>query len=111
MKLEIHERLALMELFPLESDYAGWKEIRIARENISLTPEEELFIELRTVELPNGGKQLHWNTQKALDAVKDIPLSEYITGLFRKKLSELEKKQKLNEKYFSLFEKFVVSYI
>lgn len=111
MKLEIHERLALLELLPLESDYAGWKEIRVAKEVLELTPEEKEFIEYRLVTLSNGAQQIHWNEIKSMDAVRDIPLSEYIISTLREILANLSKKKKLTEKTLSVYEKIVVMYL
>jgi hypothetical protein len=109
MKLEVHERLAILELLPLESDYSGWLEIRVAKETLELTPEEKLYINFRE-EINQGVRQILWDTQKSLDVGRDIPVSNYITGIIREKLAELSKKKKMQEKYFSVFEKFVAMY-
>jgi hypothetical protein len=110
MKLEVHERLAILSLLPKESDYAGLKSLRVARENLSFTSEEEKFIELRSATNSKGESQLLWDTQKALDAVRDIPLDEYVTSTIRKALATMEKQKKLTEEYLSIYEKFVVMY-
>ena len=45
MKLEVHERLALLTLFPKDGDYAALKTFRRAKEMLSFTPEEMKFYE------------------------------------------------------------------
>jgi hypothetical protein len=110
MKLEVHERLALLNILPKEGDYAALKTIRRNREGISFTPEEIAFYEL--VSQPNaaGTMQTTWNSTRAAEKVKDVPLDEYTTNVIRDKLQEMSKKHKLTDEYFSLFEKFVVMY-
>ena len=43
MRLEVHERLALLTLLPSEGDYSALKTIRRAKEMLSFTPEEMEF--------------------------------------------------------------------
>lgn len=106
MKLEVHERLALLNLLPQKGSYAGLKSLRKAREIISFTPEEAEFYELSH---ENG--QTKWSSAKAVERVLDAPLEEYVIDIVRQKLSEMEKKKELTEQYLSLYEKFVIAYL
>lgn len=111
MLLEVHERLALVTLLPKKGDYAALKTIRRCREMLSFTPEELAFYEIKNGVNPETGKpQVVWNPQKAAEMVKDIPIDEYMTNLFRNALAEMNKKGELNEDFISLYEKFVVIY-
>ena len=110
MKLEVHERIALLQLLPKEGDYAGLKSIRRAREMISFTQDEVVFYEITAGVGADGKPSTSWNPNKAQEQIKDVPVDEYITNLIRKTLSELEHKGKLNDQTFSLYEKFVVMY-
>lgn len=110
MKLEVHERIALMGLLPKEGNYAALTSIRRAREAISFSPDEVAFYKLRVEDGPGGQKQTAWDPQKATEAVKDVPIEEYIMSEIRNKLAELNKKGKLTEELYSLYEKFVVLY-
>ena len=110
MKLEVHERLALLTLLPAEGDYAALKVIRRAKEMISFTQEEVDFYEIKTVPGADGRPQMQWSTAKAAEAIKDVPVDEYIVNLIRDKLSDLNKKHKLTEQYMSVYDKFVVAY-
>jgi len=99
-----------MELLTVESDsFANWKERRIAKEVLSPTFEESKEINLREVESPQG-KQLTWDTEKATEAIKDVPISNWTHETVRTKLAELDKDSKLPDRYVSIFEKFVVNY-
>jgi len=109
MILEVYERMALLDLLPKEDNYAGMKSIRRAREVLGLTVEEAKELDYKTVE-KDGRLQVFLNPEKAMEAAKDIPLDEYVTNKIRTLLSDMEKKSKINDQNFSLFEKFVITY-
>jgi|SRR3990167_1177009 len=110
MRLEVHERLALLTLLPSEGDYSALKTIRRAKEMLSFTPEEMEFYEIKNVVGSDGKMQTQWSTAKASEAIKDCPVDEFTMNLVRDKLSELNKKHKLTEQYMSIYDKFVVAY-
>lgn len=110
MKLEVHERIALLQLIPLEGDYAALKTLRRAREMLSFTPEELKYLEMRNETGADGKMRTIWNVTRAAEAVKDCPVDEYTTSVFRNKLAEMDRKNKLTEQYMSVYEKFVVMY-
>jgi len=107
MKLNVQERLGLLELLPREGEYAALKEIRKARDCIALTPEEIKLFEYREAPAPSGhGVSITWNPNKEKEV--DIPLDVYITTVIINLLSQKEKEKKLTEQAVSLYEKFVV---
>lgn len=110
MRLEVHERLALLALLPKEGDYAALKTIRRAKEMISFTKDEMDFFEMKNVTGANGVPQVNWNDNKAKEQVKDCPVDEYTTNVIRNKLAEMDREHKLTEEFMSLYEKFVVAY-
>lgn len=111
MKLEVHERIALMNLIPptTKSDIIGLRELRVAREVISFTPEEHEFYEIKTIQ-EGAGFRYNWNDVKAEQQIKDCPLSRYIMLYVRDKLVEMNRKKELDEQYISLYTKFVEVY-
>jgi hypothetical protein len=110
MKLEVHERIALLQLLPAEGDYAGLKAIRRAKEMLSFNKDEIDFFEIVSGVNQEGQPYTNWNPTKAMEQIKDVPVDEYVTDLIRKTLSNLEAKGKLTEQTISLYEKFVVMY-
>jgi len=110
MKLEVHERIALLQILPTEGDYAGLKSLRRAREMIGFTQDEIKFYELTVGTNDKGEPVTNWNPTKAQEQIKDIPVDEYITHLIRDKLSQINNAGKLTENTMSLYEKFVVMY-
>lgn len=110
MILDVHERIQLLQMLPSEGKYEALKTIRIQRETLSLTPEEIEILNYRQERAPNGTFNLIWDTDKVNQVVKDIPIDEYMTNHFRKRLAEIEKDGKLTEQLMSLYEKFVIIY-
>lgn len=106
MKLELHERIALLQLLPQQGSYAELKAIRKAREIFSINQEEKEFFEI--VEDPPGS--FRWNAAKASQKVMDAPIEQYIMEIVRKKLADMEHNHKLTNDYISLYEKFVIAY-
>ena len=97
--------MALVPLLPTEGEYEALKAIRRARETISFTPEEIKFYGIKS---ENG--QTTWNTARAAEQVKDIPIESYIMNAIRVKLSEINSEGKLVESQMSIFDKFVIIY-
>lgn len=110
MKLEVHERIALLSLLPREGTYEALKTFRRAREMLSFTPEELEFYEMKNAPGPDGKIQAQWSGKKASEAVKDIPVDEYTKNAVVKALAEMEKKGKLTDQFLSVYEKFVIAY-
>ena len=110
MKLDVHERIALMSLLPAKGDYAALKTLRRAKEMLSFTPEEMAFYEVINQVGADGKPQVKWSAEKASQKIKDCPVDEWTTNLVRDKLAEMNKKRELTEQFMSIYEKFVVDY-
>lgn len=107
MILDVHERLALMTLLPKVEDYKALKTIRRAKEMLSFTPEETETLNMKNDPVT---KIVTWDTDKVSEVVKDCPIDEYITNLFREELAKLNDKHLLTEQTISIYDKFVVMY-
>ena len=110
MILDVHERLALMSLLPKQEDYKALKTIRRAREMLSFTPEEMKSLNMVNTPGEGGKSNVTWDSDKVHEVVKDCPIDEYTTNLFRDELAKLNKKRELTEQTTSIYEKFVVMY-
>jgi hypothetical protein len=110
MKLEVHERIALLNILPKEGDFATLKTLRRAREMIGFSPDEVKMYGMSSGAGPDGKLQTSWDGKKAAENIKDCPVDEFTTNLIRDKLQELSKKRKLTDEYYSLYEKFIISY-
>ena len=107
MLLEVYERLALLDLLPKEGDYAAIKTTRRAREMIGFTTDEQETLKFVRNEVD---KTLRWDTEKNEAMVRDIPVDEWTTNTIRQALINMSNDKKLNDQYFSLYEKFVANF-
>lgn len=106
MKLEVHERIGIINMLPKQSDYVGLQALRVAKEIISFNPEEQEFFELKI-----GDDGLwHWNGTKASERVADLPIEKYVVEIIREKLADMNSKGELTDQYISLYEKFIINY-
>ncbi len=110
MRLEVHERIALLSLLPTQGDYAGLKTIRRAREMLSFTPEEIKFYEIKQETGPDGKNHTNWSLAKSAEQIKDCPVDEYTVNVVREKLAQMGNEHKLTEQYMSVYEKFVIDF-
>ena len=107
MKLEVHERIAIMGLLPKMEDYQALRTIRRAKEMLSFSPDEMEFYKIRPGEVSGT---VVWDVEKARQQIKDVPIDEYTTGLIRKALGEKDAKHQLTEDLISIYDKFVIMY-
>ena len=99
ISLNVLERLLLLNLLPKEGSLVNLKLIRVAREALSFTEEENEQLKFK-----QEGDQLRWN-----EAVgeKEFNLGAVVTKLAVEGLKELDKKEKLTEGHVSLYDKLV----
>lgn len=105
MILTVHERLKLLEILPLKESYEGITEIHRLSLLLSLTTDEQDIIE---VEFKDG--KIHWNQDKALTLLVDIPMGEWMTNIIRGILKEKSHEHDLEPSEMSLYEKFIMDY-
>jgi len=101
MKLSVLERLLVQGLLPEKGSFTNLKLIRVAREALSFDDAEN-----KALDFKQEGDQLRW-TEGASE--KDINLGEIVTEMIKKKLKELNDKEELEPKQFTLYEKFVLA--
>jgi len=106
MKLQVHERLALLDFLKDHKDsFAGLKSTRQAREIISFNQEE---VDLYKLRIKDGAWD--WDRAKDSERVLDAPLDEYVINIVREWLANLNKTQSMTEIHMSLYEKFILNY-
>jgi hypothetical protein len=102
--------MQLLQLLPPEGGYEALKTLRRQRETLSFDAEEKKILNLVSTTNLDGTVKTEWIGANASKVVKDVPIDEYCTSVFRKALAELEDEGKLNENTMSLYEKFVIMY-
>ncbi len=134
MKLSVIERISVQGLLPDRGTYTNLKLLRVAREALSFTEKENKVLKFRiegekthwesnvlidkeTKQPIKGSREIvmrivNNNPDKfemvpTVDEV-DIKLGGVVTKMIAEALRKLETTEKLEERHFSLYEKFVV---
>ncbi len=95
------ERLMIAQLLPVKGSFLNLKLLRKAREDLSFDEEEHKRFNLKQT---NDGR-VEWVDPGNSD--KNIDFGVIVSNMIVKALQALDEKEELEEKYFSLFEKFV----
>ena len=108
MKLSVIERVMLANILPKEGTFANLRLLRVVKEEISFSEEEN-----KALDFEQDGDQLKWKFKieegKLVDLIpeKEVAIGEVVTKLISKELNSLNSKAKLTEQHFSLYEKFI----
>ena len=101
MKLNIKDRLVLLNTLPPEGNFATLKIVHELK--MALAPSEE---EAKAIGLVQEAEQIRWNPTK--DVEKDIPIGKVARGVIETALKRLDAEQKLTPDHLGLYERFVV---
>ena len=103
MELNVLERLLALNLLPKEGTFANLKLLRVTRENLSFSEEENKSLNFRNEGTGNEARTL-WN-----DGLpdKDVQIGEVATQMLVKALKKLNDEEKLTPEHMTLYEKFV----
>ena len=99
MKLNILERITLIDLLPKEGNFQTLKSLRVLREELSFSEEENKDFEIKI-----EGDSVTWKDQ---GQVKEIEIGEILHAIIANQLKELDRTEKLIEQHMSLYIKFV----
>lgn len=128
MKLDVFERLVLLNLMPQEGDFVTLKLVRKLREALSFSEKEIADVDFKNhwrcpkcdkvelsalvVKCPDCGIYMkpagavNWDEEKAKGAVKDVHMGDTMLALCKTTLTKLSDEKKLTEQHMSLYEKF-----
>ena len=101
MRLNIKDRLVLLNTLPPEGNFATLKIVHELK--MALAPSEE---EAKAIGLVQEAGQIRWNPTK--DVEKDIPIGKVARGVIETALKKLDAEKKLTPDHLSLYERFVV---
>ena len=100
MEMNLMERLVALQMLPAEGNFASLKSLRVAKETLALTAEE-----VEEFEFKQEDERAMWNIKGSED--RPIKLEEFAVQAIKSKLKKLDDDNKLEDKHFSLYEKFV----
>lgn len=101
MKLTMGERFTVLSVLPEQGNFATITIMRELRESLSPTEDEH-----KTYGIVVEGEQIRWSPK--MGAIeKDIKIGNKAHSIVREALEKLDKEKKLEDRHYSLFEKFV----
>lgn len=105
MRLNIKERLLLLNILPKETNFITLKIVKNLQEALSFTEEEIKNFDLRNEEF-NGQVLTKWNAE--IDTNTDITIGEKANEIITISLKKLDEEKKLTMDFIDLFEKFTI---
>ena len=101
MKLNVVDRLLILNLLPAEATFANLKILRLVKEALSFSEKEH-----KELQFKQEGEQTTWSpTAKVPD--KEVKIGEIVTQMIVKKLKEMNEEGKGTEEYLNLYEIFI----
>jgi len=100
MKLNVIERLMCLQLLPRTGNIGTLKCVARADDMLGLSDEE-----IKDFEFVNDGAQMKWNAKGQEDT--ELPLGSEAKKLIIQKLMEMDKKELLEARHISLYDKFI----
>jgi hypothetical protein len=101
MKLNILERLTLLNILPEENNYVTLKIIGELKKDLSFTEEEIKRYKFKNFE--DG--RVTWDMKA--DDEKDINIGEKASDIIKESLNKLNDQKKLKEQHLTVYERFV----
>ena len=100
MKLNVPERLTLLQVLPQEGNFLTLKIIRDLTEVVGLNEKE-----FKKFGIKEADGQVSWN-QKGAEEI-EIEIGEKATDIIVEALRGMDEKKKLEQRHLSLYEKFM----
>jgi len=100
MKLNVLERLTLLQILPPEGNFVTLKIVRDLTSILAMTEKE-----YKDFDIKQEGGQIKWNLKGNQE--KEIEIGEKATDIIKEALKKLDETKKLEQRHFSLYEKFM----
>jgi len=100
MKLNVLERLKILQLLPQEGNFMTLTIVNKMKESLSLTEAE-----FKEFEVKEDGVQTTWNTKGQEE--QELEIGEKASDIIAEALKKLNDEDKLTVQYMSVYEKFV----
>ena len=97
MKLNVLERIMLMQILPTEGNYITFKMLISLKSALTFSEKE-----YKDAGMAEKDGQITWKK----DSLKEIPIGEKMTEIIKTALKKVDDEGKINNQLFSLFEKF-----
>jgi len=105
-KLNIEERIALLNILPLHGDVVTLKIIRDLQNSLSFSEEEMKHFKMNNIRKPDGSTFAVWDSDFT-NETKEIEIGEVAEGIIVGQLKLFESKKMLRMEMLALYERFV----
>lgn len=102
-KLNLNERLTLLNLIPKESNFSTLRIIRKFTKDLGITDDE-----YKEFGIKQEGEKITWKPENA-EKEKEFEIGEIANQLVVSALEKLDQEKKLEQVHYTLYEKFVNS--
>ena len=100
MKLNVPERLMLLQVVPKEGNFLTLKVVRDLTSTLAMNDEE-----FKDFGITQDGDQITWNLKGLQE--KEVEIGEKATDIIVDALKKLDQDKKLEQRHLSLYEKFI----
>ncbi len=100
MKLNVPERLTLLQVVPKEGSFLTLKIVRDLTSTLAMNDEE-----FKEFGITQDGDQIKWNLKGLQE--KEVEIGEKATDIIVEALKKLDQDKKLEQRHLSLYEKFI----
>jgi len=107
-KLNVVERIALLNILPFEGNVVTLKIIKDLQSNLSFSEEEMKRFKMKNIRRPDGGTFAVWDADLG-EETKEIEIGDVAKDIIVEQLKALEGRKKLRMEMLTLYEKFVTS--
>lgn len=108
MKLNIAERVALLNILPVQGNLVELKIVRELQNQLAFSETEMKHYKMKNRQAPEGGAFVTWDSDFNKEA-KDVRIGEVAKGIIVEQLKQLESQKRLRLEMLDLYEKFVTS--
>ena len=105
MKLNVQERLMLLNILPKESDFITLKLVTKLQGELSFSEEEIKKLNFKSDVTKDGQPLKTWDIKQ--EVIIEIEIGEKMTEIISEQLKKLNDEKKLGFNHFSLNEKFI----
>jgi len=106
LKLNIAERIALLNVLPSEGNVVTLRVVRELQSKLSFSEEELKEWKIKNRVQPDGRALITWDSDFT-NETKDIEIGEVAKGIIVEQLKQLESQKRLRMEMLDLYEKFV----
>jgi len=103
MELKVKERLLLSVILPNEGNITNLKLLRVLREELSFSEEENKALQFQSNE-----RGMVWSVEgEKTVGSKEVSIGEVATGIIKKVLEKLNTEEKLTNEHIDLYDRFM----